>query len=165
MEILQIFNKEKLTDSEVKLLRHRRAVRAVVFDSNDNIALLHAKTEGYYELPGGGVDTTETYEEGITRECKEEIGCTVKVVNYIGTTLEYRKQNNLLNETWGYIAKVIGDKGLPVFIGDENEAEKNSTIVWVSLIEAIKLMKDTPKQVDLYQQYCIDRDLTFLKKV
>lgn len=163
MNLIASFNKENVSDDEAKELRHRRAVRGIIFDSDNNVALLHAKNEGYYGLPGGGVDSGETYEQGIVRECKEEVGCDVEIVKYIGTTFEYRKRNKLLNESWGYITKVIGEKGSPILVGDENEAEKNSVVVWVSLAEAIRLMEETPKQSELYEQYCVDRDLAFLK--
>jgi len=164
MNIIALFNKENVSEDESKKLRHRRAVRGVVFDSENNVALLHAKNEGYYSIPGGGVDNEETCEEAIVRECKEEVGCDVEIVTYIGTTLEYRKGNNLLNESWGYVVKIIRGKGLPFFVGDESEAEKNSILIWVSITEAIKLLESLPIQSELYAQYCLDRDLTFLKK-
>lgn len=165
MNIIARFNKENVSEDEAKKLRHRRAVRGVVFDSENNVALLHAKNEGYYSIPGGGVDNEETYEEAIVRECKEEVGCDVEIVKYMGTTLEYRKRNNLLNESWGYVVKIIGGKGLPILVGDESEAEKNSILIWVSLAEAIKLFESLPVQSELYAQYCLDRDLIFLQKV
>jgi len=164
MELIASFNQENVSDTDAKEFRHRRAVRGIVFDSDNNIALLHAKNEGYYGLPGGGVDSEETYEQGIARECKEEVGCDVEIVKYIGTTFEYRKRNKLLNESWGYVTKIIGEKGLPILIGDENDAEKNSVILWVSLTEAISLMKSIPIQPEIYEQYCVDRDLTFLRE-
>jgi len=164
MELIASFNQENVSDTDSKEFRHRRAVRGIVFDSDNNIALLHAKNEGYYGLPGGGVDSEETYEQGIARECKEEVGCDVEIVKYIGTTFEYRKRNKLLNESWGYVTKIIGEKGLPILIGDENDAEKNSVILWVSLTEAISLMKSIPIQSEIYEQYCVDRDLTFLRE-
>jgi 8-oxo-dGTP pyrophosphatase MutT (NUDIX family) len=163
MNLIASFNKENVTEDESKQFRHRRAVRGVVFDLENNVALLQAPNEGYYGLPGGGVDTEEIYEEAIVRECKEEIGCDVEIIKYIGTTLEYRKQNSLLNESWGYIAKTIGEKGAPVFIGDENELEKNSVVIWVSLVEAIRLLESIPAQSGIYNQYCIERDLAFLR--
>jgi len=163
MNLIASFNQENVSGDEIKQLRHRRAVRGIIFDSDSNVALLHAKNEGYYGLPGGGVDSEEKYEQGIVRECKEEVGCDVEIVKYIGTTLEYRKRNNLLNESWGYTTKVVGEKGLPILIGDENEIEKNSVVIWVTLTEAIRLMQLMPIQSELYNQYCIDRDLTFLQ--
>lgn len=163
MNLIASFNIENVSDDEARQLRHRRAVRGIVIDSDNNIALLHAKNEGYYGLPGGGVDSEETYEQGIARECKEEVGCDIEIMKYIGTTFEYRKRNNLLNESWGYITKVIGEKGSPILVGDENEAEKNSVLIWVSLKEAIRLMESIPIQSELYNQYCVDRDLIFLR--
>lgn len=165
MNLLASFNEENVTDDEAKQLRHRRAVRGVVFDSNNNIALLHAKNEGYYTLPGGGVEDEETYEQGIVRECKEEIGCDVEIIKYIGTTLEYRKRKNTLSESWGYIARVVGEKGSPFLVGNESEAEQNSVVIWVSLPEAIRLMESIPTPEELYNQYTIERDLAFLRAV
>lgn len=164
METIAIFNQENVPNTDIKDLRYRRAVRGVIFDNESNVAMLYVATEGYYGLPGGGVDQNEDFTQAIVRECKEEIGCTIEIISELGKTLEYRKQNNLLNESHGYSGEVRGEKGNPTFLGDENETEKASTIVWVPIGEAIRLMEDTPPQEKLYSQYCIDRDLIFLKR-
>lgn len=163
MKIIASFNHEKVSEDESSCFHHRRAVRGVIFDSDGNIALIHAKNEGYYSLPGGGVNNEETYEQGIIRECKEEVGCNVTIEKYIGTTFEYRKGNKLINESWGYVLKVVGEKGSPLLIGDESEAEKNSVVLWVKLADAIKLMESLSTPSELYNQYCVDRDIAFLK--
>ncbi len=164
METLAIFNSENVPEEELNHFRHRRAVRGVVFDADKNIALLHAVKEGYYSLPGGGVDQEENFEQGVIRECKEEIGCDINIISKLGKTLEYRKKHTMVNESHGFTANVIGEKGSPIFIGDENEAEKNSVIIWIPILKAIELMENTAKQENLYSQYCVDRDLSFLKK-
>ena len=164
METLKIFNEEDVSEEELKDFRHRRAVRGVVFDADKNIALLHAVKEGYYGLPGGGVDKEESFEQGVIRECKEEIGCDINIISKLGKTLEYRKKHTMVNESHGFTANVIGEKGSPIFIGDENEAEKNSVIIWTPILKAIELMENTTKQENLYSQYCIERDLIFIKQ-
>jgi|JI10StandDraft_1071094.scaffolds.fasta_scaffold20093_5 8-oxo-dGTP pyrophosphatase MutT (NUDIX family) len=162
MNLITSFKKENITDTEAKLFRKRRAVRGIVFDTDNNIALLYVKKQEYYGLPGGGVDDAETYEQAIVRECREEIGCDVEIIQYLGTTLEYRKADSVINESWGYIARTIGEKGLPILFGDEDEVEKNSVVIWVPLQEAIRLMKSATEE-NLYSQYCIERDLAFLE--
>jgi len=127
--------------------------------------LIHAKNEGYYTLPGGGVNPEETYEKGIIRECKEEVGCDVQIIKYIGTTLEYQKGNSLLKEVWGHTLKVVGKKGLPILVDDDSEAEKNSVVEWVSLADAIKLIESLLEVPDLYIRYCVKTDIAFLKSI
>lgn len=169
--MIGLFNQENVTDDDAKQFRHRKAVRGIVFDSDENIALIHAKSAGYYSLPGGGVKDNETLEEGIIRECKEETGCDVEIIEYIGTTLEYRKENRLLNESYGYTLKTVGEKGFPIFVGDESEAERKSVVIWVSVAEAIRLIESIlpvskPQSgIELYNSNCLERDLTFLETI
>lgn len=49
--------------------------------------------KGYWDLPGGFVDLNETYEEGIQREIKEELGVDTESIIYINSvsdTYEYQ---------------------------------------------------------------------------
>jgi len=164
MEILGIFNDENVSTEELKNFRHRQAVRGVIFDSENNIAILHAIHQEYYGLPGGGVEAKEDDQKAIKRECREEIGCDIKIISSIGIALEYRKKDNLINQSYGYIGSVIGEKNDPIFLGDEDEAEKNSVVVWVPIKKAIELMKAIEIQENLYAQYCVSRDLLFLER-
>ena len=163
-DTIAIFNEEKVTDVEAAAFRHRRAVRVVIRDSDKNIALLKIGSGTYYSLPGGGVEIDETYEQGAVRESSEETGCTVALTSNIGTIKEYRKTHSLINESHGYKAIVIGEKGLPILVGDENEDEKNTTCIWVSPEDALRLLETTSEQERLYDRYCRERDLAFLKK-
>lgn len=165
MNLLQTFNEEHVTEEELQQFRTRRAIRGIIFDNDNNVALLSVNNGAYYQLPGGGVEDTETYPEGVIRECKEETGCDVTVLQYIGTILEYRKQRKQCNESWGYTVRVVGEKGAPILVGDENEDEKNSTVLWTSLTQAIELMEAIPKQDNIYNRYCIERDTLFLKSI
>ena len=163
MNILASFNQENVSDKQAKRLRHRRAVRGIAYDKDGNIAMIHAKNEGYYTLPGGGVKPEETFEQGIIRECKEEIGCDVQIIRYIGTTVEYRSNEGSTSESSGYILNVVGQKGSPILVGDESDAEKNSVVEWTTIDDAIKAMESIPWPSDLYIQNVISRDIVFLK--
>lgn len=163
MNILASFNQENVSDETAKQLQHRRAVRGIVYDKDGNVAMIHAKNEGYYTLPGGGVNPEETFEQGIIRECKEEIGCDVQIITYIGTTVEYRKNEGSMSESSGYILNVVGQKGSPILVGDESDAEINSVVEWITIDDAIKAMESIPRPSDLYIQNVISRDIVFLK--
>lgn len=82
--------------------RVRNAVRAVIVNESNEIALIHVLgsdmfgNRDHYELPGGGIEDGETLEEALRREVIEEIGFLVENIHEMGTiAIEY----NLLNRT------------------------------------------------------------------
>ena len=58
---------------------------------------------------------------------------------------------------------VVGQKGSPILVGDESDAEKNSVVEWTTIDDAIKAMESIPWPSDLYIQNIISRDIVFLK--
>lgn len=60
----------------------RPTVKGIVVDSEGRIAFL---SNGEHSLfPGGGVEKGESLEYAFIRECKEEIGCGVKITSSLG---------------------------------------------------------------------------------
>lgn len=164
--ILAIFNNENVSDEESINYRQRRSVRTVVFDSDSKVALLFVKypnKTGYYTLPGGGLEKEETYEQAAVRECKEEIACDIEIKQVLGTIIQFWQKESLRIQSCGFVGKVIGDKGLVKFSGDEDEGEKNTRIVWVTLPDAINIMESESQRETLYFQYIRDVDLTYLR--
>jgi 8-oxo-dGTP diphosphatase len=167
MKLLKVLNDENITQEEIQNFKHRRAVRVIVFDKENNIVIIHAEVNDYYELPGGGVEEYETLVEGAIREAKEETGADIKIKNEVGIVKEYLKEKNLVNETFCYKAEVIKEKeGLNLM---QDEIERGMKVLWVSVDEAIRLINTnksesqyaTPMQV----KYTQVRDLTFLKEI
>lgn len=69
--------------------RTRAATRALVI--RDGRLLVETNDDGdvqWWSLPGGGQEFGETKEEGLRRECREEIGCDV-VVGPLALALDY----------------------------------------------------------------------------
>ena len=62
----------------------RNAARAIII--RDRKLLVLKKTDGSYTLPGGASDPGETLEQGLQRECLEEIGTEVTInrLVYVG---------------------------------------------------------------------------------
>ncbi len=141
--------------------RERHAARAIVADDNDRVALLHVGKYNYHKLPGGGVEDNEDIEQALERELLEEIGCRAIVTGELGKIVEYRDEWNMMQISYCYLAKQIGEVGLPDFT--EKELREGFTIVWVNNIaDAIILLEqDTPEEYG--GKFIRERDLTFLK--
>lgn len=138
MKTLMALNYEACTPEEIAALPLRRAARAVMFDAENKMALLHVARDGYYKLPGGGVDEGETLVEALHRECLEETGCKIQVGEEIGLVIEYRRSANILQESYVYFARVVGEKGEVQFT--DNEKQMGCAIVWMTLDEAMAQM-------------------------
>jgi 8-oxo-dGTP diphosphatase len=141
----------------------RSAARAVVFDDNQRVALMHVSKHGYYKLPGGGLEPGEEPAGALERELLEELGCESRVTREVGTIVTYflERWHEVQTDTC-YIAMKAGD-GTAVSLTDF-EIEEGQEAVWVATIEeAIRLVGDArPEAMDgkLIQQ----RDVTFLKE-
>lgn len=60
----------------------RNSAKAVIFNEG-KILLIKISNEGnvYYILPGGGQETFESLHEALARECMEETGYTIKILD------------------------------------------------------------------------------------
>jgi len=120
----------------------REASRAVVSDSNNAVALLHVARDGYYKLPGGGIDAGENPLQALERELLEEIGCRATVTHELGIVLEQRYYQDMTQTSHCFAAQVTGDKGQPNFT--QTELDGGFEIVWAENIhEAITLLESS----------------------
>jgi len=161
MKQLALINPEHVSDEEVKAYEVREAARVIVFDEQHNIALLHVVNDGYYKLPGGGIEENEDRLVALQRECKEEIGCEVEVTEEIGSITEYRKIFTLQQISYCYLARLKGEKGVPDFT--QEETARGFVPVWLpyeKALEAISQSKATTQEGSLY---IVPRDTTFLQ--
>jgi ADP-ribose pyrophosphatase YjhB (NUDIX family) len=71
---------------------------------DDKIALIKKARGGYkgkLDLPGGGIEHTETPIEALHREIKEEVNCTViseKLFDAVSTNITWQMEENLLED-------------------------------------------------------------------
>ena len=160
MKMITLVNLENVSDQEAATYRKREAARAIVSDDEDRVALLHATKNGYYKLPGGGVEAGEDKIEALKRECLEEIGCNVDITEELGSIIEYRGQKKLKQTSYCYIAKLVGEKGTVNLT--ESEIEEGFQTVWLTLPEAIRALENSKPTI--YEgPYMVSRDLAFLK--
>ena len=158
----QDFNKDAvlLDESEYTL---REASRAVLFDPEGQVYLMHVTKHGYHKLPGGGIDPGETKEEGLLRELVEEVGCQAKVNGELGQITEYRLIfGNQKQVSYCYTAQQVGEQGESAL--EEGElAEGMVQVKAKNLAEAIRLL-ESDRPDNLEGQFIQKRDVTFLKR-
>ena len=161
MNQIALINPENVSVEESSNYKIREASRAVIFDDDKNIALLHATKYNYYKLPGGGIEKDEDPEEALLRECLEEIGCNVKIIKDLGTILEYRKKLNLKQRSYCYVGSIVGKKGVPHLM--EDEIEEGFETVWLPIEKALDKVGNGKKEV--YEaQFMIARDTIILEE-
>lgn len=91
MKLLKTINPQNATAKEVEQYLVREAARAVVIDAAGQVGLLKVTKRKFYKLPGGGIEVGESQQTALKRECLEEIGCNIEILDEIGTIVEYRK--------------------------------------------------------------------------
>jgi ADP-ribose pyrophosphatase YjhB (NUDIX family) len=92
------------------IYKERSASRAVVFDRDRKVALLHATKKHYHKLPGGGIEAGEDIETALRRELSEEIGCSVQNIRELGIIEEYRNKFSLHQLSYCFLADLAGEK-------------------------------------------------------
>jgi 8-oxo-dGTP diphosphatase len=139
----------------------RQAARAVVINSQGEVALLKANRHSYHKLPGGGVEDGEDMQQALHRELLEEIGCRANIITEVGKIIEYRDKWDLRQTSNCYLAKQLGQQQPPAFTAEE--LNDGFEVVWApSIDDAIALLEqDEPKNYD--GRFIKQRDLTFLK--
>jgi 8-oxo-dGTP diphosphatase len=84
---------------------YRVSVKALIFDETKTKFLIIKEDNGWWELPGGGLDNGEDAEKGLRREVKEEIGLEVIEIDMhpayflIGKSMSDQWSLNLVFET------------------------------------------------------------------
>ncbi|MDE1824763.1 MAG: NUDIX domain-containing protein [Candidatus Micrarchaeota archaeon] len=151
---------EGASDKILPNYRFRRAARAVVFDGNGNVALMHIPELNYHKLPGGGIERGESVEEALRREVLEEVGYRIKIGKPLGIIIEYRNRRKLLQVSYCFTAKILGKELGTRF----TKAEKYEGFapMWVKIDKAISLIRSAP--VDYDGGFVIARDVKFLAK-
>jgi mutator protein MutT len=122
----------------------KKRVRAVIIKDNKILLIKRTRPDMvYWATPGGAVESDETNEQALVRECQEELGVTVKVNNMI-LEMDSQKPETKGEKEFFYLCEITGGK---VGSGHGPEFKKNTTYVGRYDIEWVKI-KDL-KKIDL----------------
>ncbi len=157
-------NNLDISNSKAKTLGDwnvRIAVRAVLLNNKNKIALMYIAKYDVYKLPGGGIDKGENLNTAFTREMLEETGCEAKRTKNIGITIEKRDKWKLFQVSHCFIASAKKMKNLEL---TDEEKTSGFSLHWIkSINQALKLVsKNKSKRYD--DKYIKARDCSILQK-
>ena len=127
--------------------RERDAVRAVLLDGENRIALLHLfgvdefAHRDHFELPGGGVEPKESFEETLHREMGEEIGLEVEILAEVGIIANEYNRLRRRDVQHFYLARAVGERPM-----HRTELEKKLVhgVVWFPAEEILHMYDTRP---------------------
>ena len=98
------------------------------------------KWPGIYTVPGGHVELGETCEEALVRECKEEVGLDIEVIELLSIQQVIHPKEFWRNDThfifFDYLCKTHGKQEAKV------DADEIQSIIWVDPKDAFNLKID-----------------------
>lgn len=160
MKTIAIINIENATDEDASLFSIRNTARAIIFDLDDNVALMKVAQGKFHKVPGGGIDEGELPLEALTRECIEEAGVTIILPIELGLVTEIKKTDKIIQNSYCYIVSIIGEKKKLQLT--DSEKENGFELLWLPLSTAINLVIDDGYS-SLLGRYIFERELVMLK--
>lgn len=135
--------------------------RGVIFDDIGYMALLKVTKENYYKLPGGKIEPNETKEQAFIREGREETGCEIKVLSFLGKIEQDFCARKVHQVSFIFIGEVVGEKKALDLTADE--IARGFELIWVLPETAIDLMKRSVPSIKIGEKIQ-KRDLEIISK-
>lgn len=113
----------------------REACRAIIVE-DDNILISYETNTDQLMIPGGGLESRETYEQCLIREIEEETGYIIEVKEKIVTINEYYGDTLWINHY--YICNIVGNGSVKL---SKEEMQEGMTAKWIRLNECLNVLK------------------------
>ena len=125
--------------------RIRKGARGIVQREDGRIAVFCKKNKNEYKLPGGGIDEGEEPEAAFQREVREEAGCEVKDINFLGITEELKSLDNFQQISYVFTAKVTSiQENLNL---TQKEIDEGGCLLWMTPEEALEKITNCSDEI------------------
>ena len=95
----EIIGLETVPEGEAVI--YREAVRAIIFNANNQLVMVQINEGGlHYQFPGGGLENEETQLETLKREALEEAGIVIKEEVKLLGVMEERRKSREVEDTY-----------------------------------------------------------------
>jgi len=131
-------NEKSVEISNPKL---RYGARGIVIRNDGKIAVFNKSKKNEYKLPGGGIEENENPKEAFKREVLEETGCIIEIIDELGTTEEYKSQDNFKQTSFVFVGKVIEDT--KILHLTQKEKDEGAILTWEYPYTALELIKNS----------------------
>ena len=115
-------------------------IKAIIV--NDNKVLIMKNTKGFWEVPGGRIDKTESIEQTLKRELFEELPNIKNIV--IHEVLGAFRLNKDIKENVSLV--LVFYRVTAEFDGDPELSHEHQELMWASKEEALNLVNDSCRQ-------------------
>lgn len=145
----------------------RTAVRIVLLNELNQIALLHSRKYNFHKIGGGGVEAGESLIEALRRETQEELGCNIKDIREFGSVEEFYNYSALHQVAHYFLANIDGDVGQNKLQG--YEIDHDYEVLWFDIDKILLILEkeflNYPETGSINGRFTLVRDQFILKEV
>ena len=139
------------TPSDKPKNRKKLDVRVLLENEEGEICVVKSLNYGYIQIPGGGVEDSETLEEAARRETREEVGYEITDLNSLGYVIEerYGLTGDDAYKSFVFVARAGKNVGTSL---TEEEKEEGFVPVWMTVDEASQIIEEKDKKLSSISQ-------------
>lgn len=126
----------------------RYGARGIVLNEKNMAAMILMNANGFYKLPGGGIDLGERESDAFVREVAEETGYSCKIIAQLGTVEEHKNKSGFSHFSYAFIGRTEGERQKAALTASEKLLDFSTS--WMSLEDAAAVLT---KSLDMCKDY------------
>lgn len=87
----------------------RYGSRGIILNEENMSGMILMSANGYYKLPGGGIELGEKESDAFIREVREETGYDCQIISELGTVEEHKGKSGFLHFSYAFLGRIYGE--------------------------------------------------------